>query len=75
MTDKDATLAVLGDLRRTGVTLAIDDFGTGFSSLEYLTEMPVDRVKIDKGFVMDMERNPATIRSFATPSASSTTWA
>lgn len=50
-------LAILTQLDRMGVTLSIDDFGTGYSSLSYLKQLPVDELKIDKSFVMDMEQN------------------
>ena len=55
LADADATLAVLHQLRTTGVRIAMDDFGTGYSSLGYLRSFPFDKIKIDRCFIKDIE--------------------
>jgi EAL domain-containing protein (putative c-di-GMP-specific phosphodiesterase class I) len=57
MTDPGRTIELLNRLHDMGVRLSVDDFGTGYSSLSYLKRLPVDEVKIDRGFVTDMQRN------------------
>jgi PAS domain S-box-containing protein len=52
--DLDQTVAVLERLRGTGVRVALDDFGTGYSSLTLLRTLPLDVVKIDRSFVVDV---------------------
>jgi EAL domain-containing protein (putative c-di-GMP-specific phosphodiesterase class I) len=52
------SIASLQAIRDLGVTIAIDDFGTGFSSLSYLSKLPVDTLKIDRSFVIDMTSGP-----------------
>ncbi len=58
MEDPEGALDILKRLREMGILLFIDDFGTGYSSLGYLKKLPVDAVKIDKSFVIDMTEDP-----------------
>jgi diguanylate cyclase (GGDEF)-like protein len=57
MAEPERARGVLATLKSMGVRIAIDDFGTGYSSLEHLKQLPVDEVKIDKSFVIDMQKN------------------
>lgn len=56
--DDPQTLNTLKELRAIGFRIALDDFGTGYSSLGYLQRYPIDKVKIDRSFVVRLERDP-----------------
>jgi len=58
MEDVKHNIASLQAIRDFGIGIAIDDFGTGFSSLSYLAKLPVDTLKIDRSFVIEMTAGP-----------------
>lgn len=60
MEDPDHARAILSRLKSLGVLLSLDDFGTGFSSLAYLTRLPLDSLKIDRSFVIRLGQDART---------------
>ena len=58
LTDVEDVISRMEYLRRYGVGFSLDDFGTGYSSLSYLKRLPLDQIKIDQGFVRDLQSDP-----------------
>lgn len=65
--ESESNLQVLREIRRLGAKIAIDDFGTGYSSLRYLRVFPVDKIKVDRSFIVDLpgRESLAIIRAVA----------
>ncbi len=59
MQDIELGIQALGKVRALGAQVAIDDFGTGFSSLAYIKRLPVDKLKIDRSFIDDLDSDKA----------------
>jgi diguanylate cyclase (GGDEF)-like protein/PAS domain S-box-containing protein len=57
LVDDPLTRSILDGFRALGITLALDDFGIGFSSLSYLQKFTFDKIKVDRSFAMDIDRN------------------
>jgi len=66
MKDVDGSMRKLARIRDLGLSIAIDDFGTGYSSLGYLAKLPVQTLKIDRSFIVTMQKDPDTMTLVST---------
>jgi diguanylate cyclase (GGDEF)-like protein len=58
MSDPETSVTILEQLSRMGVVVSVDDFGTGYSSMSYLRRFPIDKLKIDRGFISELLSRP-----------------
>ncbi|HSG95995.1 MAG TPA: EAL domain-containing protein, partial [Afifellaceae bacterium] len=57
LAEDDATLQAMTALKAAGIRIALDDFGTGYSALSYIHKFPIDKIKIDRSFVLGLEND------------------
>ena len=57
MKDPEQSINMLSNIHAQGIQIAIDDFGTGYSSLAYLQKLPIDKLKIDRTFILDLSKS------------------
>jgi EAL domain-containing protein (putative c-di-GMP-specific phosphodiesterase class I) len=58
MSDPEESIAILEKLSTMGELVSVDDFGTGYSSMSYLRRFPIDKLKIDRGFISEVASRP-----------------
>ena len=58
MQELEPSISALRQIRDQGVTVAVDDFGTGYSSLAYIAKLPITALKIDRSFIVEMNKDP-----------------
>jgi diguanylate cyclase (GGDEF)-like protein len=58
--DRDQVLTIVQSLKNVGVSISLDDFGTGYASLAQVSNLPIDRIKIDKSFISTMVKSEQT---------------
>jgi len=66
MKNPEATIVIINEIKKLGISISIDDFGTGHSSLAYIKRLPIDKLKIDKSFVDELphdKEDVAIVRS------------
>jgi diguanylate cyclase (GGDEF)-like protein/PAS domain S-box-containing protein len=61
MNDVEEAAKMLDRLKRDGVSIALDDFGTGYSSLSYLAQFPINKLKIDQSFIVNMDTDARSL--------------
>ncbi len=61
MDEPQVVIEALAKLKAQGISIALDDFGTGYSSLSYLQKLPLDRLKVDRAFVTDIDKKGQSV--------------
>lgn len=57
MEDLETIIDILTQFKNIGVNISLDDFGTGYSSLNYVNKLPIDKIKIDRSLIMNLEKD------------------